>query len=97
MKIKVISRRIFRLDKKDRLIPLFKKLRQSAEKQEGFISRSTCSSIENSGECLVISEWESVDQWTQWMNRKENKQTQGEIDSLIGEKTFFDIYREEDF
>lgn len=97
MNIKVISRRVFRIDKKNKLIPLLAKLRKSAEKQKGFISRSTFSSLNDPGEYLVISEWESVDRWVRWMAKNKTKQIQGDIDSLIGEKTFFDVYREEDF
>ena len=97
MNAKIISRRIFRIDKKDKLIPLLKKLRKSAEQQKGFISRSTYSSLNDPGEYLVISEWQTVDHWAEWMNKKNTKQIQGEIDSLIGEKTFFDVYKEEDF
>jgi heme-degrading monooxygenase HmoA len=97
MNAKIISRRNFRIDKKDKLIPLLKKLRKSAEQQKGFVSRSTYSSLNDPGEYLVISEWETVDHWAKWMDKKTTKQTQSAIDSLIGEKTFFDVYKQEDF
>ncbi|TKB28622.1 antibiotic biosynthesis monooxygenase [Desulfopila sp. IMCC35006] len=97
MNAKIISRRNFRIDKKDKLIPLLKKLRKSAEGQKGFVSRSTYSSLNDPGEYLVISEWETVDHWAKWMNKKSTKNIQQTIDSLIGEKTFFDVYKQEDF
>ena len=97
MKVKIISRRVFRIDKKVEVANLLKKLRQSAEKQEGFISRSSNTSLNDPGECIVISEWKTADHWAQWMNKKKTKKIQGGIDSLIGEKTFFDVYKEEAF
>ncbi len=97
MNAKIISRRNFRIDQKDQLIPLLKKLRKSAEQQKGFMARSTYSSLNDPGEYLVISEWETVDHWAKWMDNKKIKKIQGDIDSLIGEKTFFDVYKQEEF
>ncbi len=97
MQVKIISRRLFKIDHKENLIPLLKKLREHAESQQGFISRGTYSSLNDPGEYLVISEWESADQWIEWMNLKETRDIQGDIDSLIGEKTFFDVYKPEPF
>jgi len=42
-------------------------------------------------------EWETVDDWINWMANQEAKDLQWQIDSIIGEKTFFDVYRHEDF
>ena len=97
MYVKVISRRQFRIEQKDKLIPLLKKLRELAEKQKGFVSRTTYSSLNDPGEYIVISEWKSADHWVEWMDRKKTRKVQGDIDSLIGEKTFFDIYRPESY
>ena len=97
MYVKVISRRNFRLSEKDNLAPLLKKLRKSAESEKGFISRTTYSSLNDPGRVIVISEWKNADNWIEWMNKKRVKKLQWEIDSLIGEKTFFDVYRPEEF
>ena len=97
MYVKVISRRSFRLSEKDSLTPLLEKLRKSAESEKGFISRTTYSSLNDPGEVIVISEWKNADNWIEWMNKKRVKKLQWKIDSLIGEKTFFDVYRPEKF
>lgn len=97
MYVKVISRREFRISQKEKLIPLLKNLRKSAEKEKGFISRSTYSSMNDPGECIVISEWKTADDWLEWMNKKKVQKIQWDIDSLIGEKTFFDVYCPEEF
>lgn len=97
MYVKVISRRIFSISEKDKLAPLLNKLRKSAESEKGFISRTTYSSLNDPGEVIVISEWKTADKWIKWMNKKRVKKLQWKIDSLIGEKTFFDVYKPEEF
>ena len=97
MAVTILSKRLFKIDQKENLIPLFKELRDLAKKQNGFISRGTFSSFTDPGEYIVISEWETVDDWRNWMDKKETRKIQGKIDSLLGEKTFFDVYLPEEF
>ena len=97
MHVKVISRRLFRMAQRDKLIPLLKDLRGLAQQQKGFVSRYTYSNLNDPGEYIVVSEWETADDWIEWMDLQEVKEVQWEIDSLIGEKTFFDVYRPEEY
>ena len=97
MHVKIISRRVFKIKQKDKLIPLLKKLRKNAEKQKGFISRITYSNLHDPGEYIVLSEWKTADDWIEWMAKKKTRKIQSDIDSLIGEKTFFDVFRPEEF
>jgi hypothetical protein len=43
MSVLVIIKRVFRMDQTKQLVPLLKQLRAKAEKQPGFISRTTYS------------------------------------------------------
>lgn len=97
MHVKVISRRIFRISQKEKLIPMLLKLRKSAEKAKGFISRSTYSNLNDPGEYITISEWKSADDWIAWMDQKKVKNIQWDIDSILGEKTIFDVFRPEEY
>lgn len=97
MPVTVISKRVFEIKQKDKLIPLLKDLQNHAKKQKGFISRTTFSNLNDPNEYIVISEWKKADHWIKWMNKKKVRELQGNIDSLIGEKTFFDVYKPEDF
>ena len=60
MSVTILSKRLFKIDQKESLIPLFKELRDLAKKQNGFISRGTFSSLTDPGEYIVISEWETA-------------------------------------
>jgi heme-degrading monooxygenase HmoA len=97
MAVMVISKRVFRIEQRDKLIPLLQQLRNNAKKQKGFISRATYSSMNDPGEYIVISEWETVSSWRKWMDKKKTWEIQGKIDSLIGEKTVFDVYKPEKY
>lgn len=97
MGVLIIIRRVFRMDQTKQLVPLLKELRAKAEKQPGFISRTTYSKLNDPGEFVVIMEWETVDYWLKWMDSEDAKELQWQIDSIIGEKTFFDVYKPEDF
>jgi len=69
----------------------------TAEIQPGFISRTTYSNFHDPGEFLVTMEWETADDWIKWMDHQDAKDLQWQIDSLIGEKTLFEVYKPEDF
>jgi heme-degrading monooxygenase HmoA len=97
MPVKVISRRVFRVDCKDELVALLQRLRKNAEKQKGFMSRASYSNLKDPGECVVISEWKTVDHWIRWKDKGKVKELQARIDSLIGEKTVFDVFVPEKF
>jgi heme-degrading monooxygenase HmoA len=97
MTIKVISKRIFHMDEKKKLIPLLKKLRSLSKIQPGHISRETLRSIDNPGEYIVISQWKKVEDWKQCLRNKEFRDVQGRIDSIVGEKTIYEVYEPETF
>jgi heme-degrading monooxygenase HmoA len=97
MSVLIIIKRVFRMDQTKQLVPLLKELRIKAEKQPGFISRTTYSKLDDPGELVVIMEWQTVDDWVKWMDNKEAKDLQWRVDSIIGEKTVFQVYKPEDF
>jgi heme-degrading monooxygenase HmoA len=85
------------MDEKKRLVPLLKKLRSLSKQQPGHVSRETLRSVDNPGEYIVISEWKKTEDWKQWLNNKEIRDVQGRIDSIIGEKTIYEVYEPETF
>ena len=92
MAVEVIIRRKYEIEKPEELIPLINQLRLLAVNQPGYISGRTLKSINNPGDYMVISEWQTEEDWKNCFNSKERKEIQHKVDSLIGEKTFYDIY-----
>ncbi len=92
MPVQVIIKRKFQVDDPERLIPLLADLRTHAKNQPGYISGETLRSLDNPEEYLVVSKWETADEWKKWLHSKERRDIQGQVDSLLGEKTFYEIF-----
>lgn len=92
MPVHVIIKRKLQIHKPEQLLPLLTELRNRAKQQPGYISGETLQSRENPGEFMVIATWETAEDWTQWLQSKERRQLQGEVDSLIGERTFYEVF-----
>ena len=74
------------------LVPLILHLRALATYQPGYISGTTLSNIEHPDECLVVSRWESIDDWNRWRQSKKRMAIEKQIEALTGEKTEYNMY-----
>lgn len=92
MSVQVIIKRKLQVNDPEELIPLLTQLREHANKQPGYISGETLRSLDNPEEFMVFSTWETADDWNKWFQSKERRDIQGQIDSLIGERTFYDVF-----
>ena len=92
MSIKIIIKRNVSKDMEKELLPLIKELRILTTKQEGYISGETLDRVDKPGQSLVISTWQSVEDWQNWLNSTERKAIQENIDRLLGEKTEYEVY-----
>ena len=93
MAIHVVIKRKYKVSNPEKLIPLVNELNECAKSQEGYISTKTLQSIENNDDYLVISKWKTEENWQAWFKSKERRDLQGDVDSLIGERTFYEIFR----
>lgn len=92
MAVYVVIKRKFKMNQPDKLIPMLQELSSRAKKQPGYISTVTLRSTEEPEDFLVISAWESAEDWQTWFSSKERRNLQGKVDSLIGERTFYEIF-----
>lgn len=92
MPVHVIIKRKWLTGKPEKLFPLLKEMRTRAEKQPGFLSSQTLRSVDDPKYFVVIGRWESAKHWEQWLLSKERRELQCKVDSLIGEKTFYEIF-----
>jgi heme-degrading monooxygenase HmoA len=72
--------------------PLIVELRAHAMKQHGYISGETLKCIDRPGEYLVISTWESVNDWNKWLASQERIILEDKIDSVTGKSTEYGTY-----
>ena len=93
MAVSVLIRRTFKdTTKADKLAPLIVRLRSLATMQPGYITGQTFRCLDCSGEYLVISTWNKLDDWYRWLNSKERRELQDQIDELLGEKAEYRLY-----
>ena len=92
MAVKIIIKRRVSEPQYSELAPLLKQLRVLAMNQDGYVSGETLQRVDDPNECLVISTWQSIDDWRTWVLNKERVEIQNDIDSLLGEKTEYEIY-----
>ena len=93
MPISVMIQRVFKDDKNAAtLAPLIVKLRSMATIQPGYITGKTFRCLDCPGEYLVISTWNSLDDWKRWQNSEQRMEIQKQIDDLLGEKTQYRVY-----
>jgi len=93
MPVHVVIKRKFKINRPDELIPLLNELSARAGEQPGYISSETLQSTDDREDYLVISKWENADDWKTWFKSKERRDIQGKVDSLIGERTFYEIFQ----
>lgn len=93
MSVHVIIKRKFKMNQPGELLPLLSELSNFAKQQQGYISTVTLQSIEEPEDYLVISKWETEDDWKRWFQSPVRRELQGKVDSLIGERTFYEIFQ----
>ncbi|MEJ2100297.1 MAG: antibiotic biosynthesis monooxygenase [Desulfobacterales bacterium] len=92
MAVKILIRRSVPEAKAKEMIPLFRKMRALANKQPGYITGETMRNLEKPDEFLVISTWETSNDWKRWVQSSERQKIQSQIDKLLGGKTEYEIF-----
>ena len=88
----MIKRRVEQGRQAKELVPLILHLRALATYQLGYISGTTLSNLEYPDECLVISRWESIDDWNRWRQSRQRSEIEQKIEMLTGDKAEYNIY-----
>ena len=92
MAVKILINRKVPEDKIKELGPLLKRLRILATNHPGYISGETLRRHDQPGEYLVISTWQSIEDWEAWENNAERQEISRMIDSLLGSKADYQVY-----
>ena len=93
MTVSVMIQRTFRDEKlAAELAPLIVKLRSLACIQPGYITGKTFRCLDCPGEFVVISTWNSLEDWNRWLHSRERTAIQDQVNRLLGEKTTFRLY-----
>jgi heme-degrading monooxygenase HmoA len=92
MAVKILIKRNVAADKAAQLKELVMQLRSFSMKQPGYVSGESLKNVDRQNEYLVISTWDSLSAWKAWESSKERANIQDKIDSLLGQKTEYEVY-----
>ena len=93
MAISVMIQRTFSdKEKAAKLAPLIVELRSLATIQPGYITGRTFRCLDCPGEYLVISTWNTLEDWNRWLQSEQRMAVQKQVDDLLGETTEYRIY-----
>ena len=93
MAVKILIKREVPEKKEKELNLLLKEMRTYCTQQSGYISGETMERADRPGEFLVISTWQSTDDWRAWTLNPQRTEIQNKIDELLGTKTTYEIYK----
>jgi heme-degrading monooxygenase HmoA len=92
MAVKIFIKRRIPSEKREKVLDLIKRLRSMAVAQPGYISGETLRSVTNPEEYLVVSTWQSLEDWKAWEASGQRSEIQGAMDSLMEAKTGYEAY-----
>ena len=92
MAIKVLITRRIKEGKTREAFALLNKMRAHAMEQPGYISGETLINHDDPREILVISLWQSIENWLKWKNNRERKANETIFERYLEVPTEYGAY-----
>ena len=73
MAVKILIKRKVPVERAREMIPLFRQMRSLATNQPGYISGETMKRLDSTDDFMVISTWQSSDDWKKWLKRRKKR------------------------
>ena len=95
MTVKIIMERTVKPEQEGELQLLLRQLRIMAIGQPGYISGETLISCENPGKQVVISTWNSLQEWNRWQSHPDRVRVASQIEALLTSPPNIAVYMEQ--
>lgn len=92
MVVKVLIKRVIQDGKTREVFALLNKFRADAVNQKGYISGETLINYDKPQEILVISMWQSVENWLSWKQNQNRIANEHLLEHYLEEPTRVDTY-----
>jgi len=92
MTVKVLIKRNFPKTASNELNLIFMEMRAAAMQQPGYIGGETLRRVDVPEKSLIISRWQSIDDWTKWLVSDVRKKCQDKIEALSQIETKYEVY-----
>ena len=87
-----IKRKIEQGPQARKAVPLILQLRSLATFQSGYISGETFFNLDSPEDCLVVSRWETREDWERWQRSQKRAEIQKKIEDITQEPTAYTVY-----
>jgi len=92
MAVRIIIYRKVKKGKESDFAKLLRELRSKAIPSKGYISGETLRALNDPHNYIVITTWQSVDDWVKWEKNPERKKIQAKIERIMAKPTKTKIY-----
>lgn len=92
MSVKILISRNVSKDQIAAAKPFMAELHALAWRSKGYISGEALINMDNPEERIVISSWQSVENWENFKNLEECKQLHYKIDQILGKESKYTVY-----
>ncbi|NIQ38518.1 MAG: antibiotic biosynthesis monooxygenase [Proteobacteria bacterium] len=92
MAVKVIIERKVKEGKQYEMMNLMRELRTSALFRKGYISGETLHSRDDPSKYIVISNWQSVEDWEAWQKHPERHEINKRCEPLLASPESYGVY-----
>ncbi len=92
MAVRIIIDRKVKKGKEAEFAKLLRELRLKAVPSKGYISGETLRSLDDHYNYIVITTWQTVDDWKAWEKNPERKKIQAKIEKLMARPTKTKVY-----
>lgn len=92
MAVRIIIYRKVKKGKELDFAKLLRELRSKAIPSKGYISGETLRALNDPHNYIVITTWQSVDDWVKWEKNPERKKIQAKIEKIMAKPTKTKIY-----
>ena len=92
MAVKVLIKRHIKEGKAKNVFALLNKQRANAMERKGYITGETLMSYRNPLRLIVISTWQSMENWLAWKENKERRANEAKLEQFLESPTEYDEY-----
>ncbi|MFO8143123.1 MAG: antibiotic biosynthesis monooxygenase family protein [Dehalococcoidales bacterium] len=91
--VKVVLERHLKAGKRGDFIHLLKELRTATIHHRGYVTGETLSSIDDSSVILVLSMWQSLEDWKAWEESPQRLDLEEKVEPLLSENPRVNVYQ----
>jgi len=92
MTIRVFIKRKFPPSREKEILPVLKELRMRVPQQPGYVSSEYLKRIDAACEMAVLSTWNSIEDWNNWLKSPDRHVIHFKLDSIPGVETEYAVY-----